>query len=158
MAPLAVGALVLMSAIGVALFWRSSPPAAKPLPPPMAAPLVAPAPPVEKPAAVAKPPEKVKLRIDSEPPAADVFRAADSVLIGTTPLVEELNATNGRAVFLIKHAGFKDARVELPADQDGSTMVKLERAHSEKKTKAPVAEKPAPPKRIRGAAYDPFAQ
>jgi serine/threonine-protein kinase len=65
-------------------------------------------------------PARVVLRVESEPAGAEVYRASDGVLLGPTPYRQEQPASVGRAVFLLKLAGHRDARVELPADRSGS--------------------------------------
>ena len=70
-------------------------------------------------------PAKVALRVLSEPSGAEVYRAVDGVLLGPTPYVQEAAPSAGRAVFIVKLAGHKDARVELPADRPGEITATL---------------------------------
>ncbi|MFH0903108.1 MAG: serine/threonine-protein kinase [Pseudomonadota bacterium] len=67
----------------------------------------------------------VKLKVESEPSGAEVYRVADGVLIGRTPMTMEMQPTTGEVVFIVKHSGYKEARAALQADRDGSTLVKL---------------------------------
>jgi tRNA A-37 threonylcarbamoyl transferase component Bud32 len=123
--------------------------------PPPPAPVVAVEKPVEKPAPVVeKKPEKVTLKVTSEPPGADVFRAADGVLVGMTPLSMKMDPIAGKAVFLIKKSGYKDARAELDADHDGEAQVKLDKPHAPAKK----PDGPKPKTRVRDGAYDPYAK
>jgi len=105
----------------------ASPPA--PVPAPVAAPApqgqITPPPPAVVPAAA---PEKIKLKIASEPAGAEVFRLADGVLVGMTPMTVDMEKTQGMAAFVVKAAGFEDAKVQLPADHDGETSIELQRA------------------------------
>jgi len=160
-----VGAAVL--AVGViAIAVRGShrgPAEATPAsaPPVAAAPPPAATTPAPAPAAPAAP-EKIALQIDSVPPGAEVYRAADGVLLGSTPLTASMTPTDGKAVFLVKHAGYQEARVELPADRDSESRTELVRVASRPSRPAarpPAATKPspAPSKRVRDGALDPFA-
>ncbi len=67
----------------------------------------------------------VRLRVDSEPAGAEVYRAADGLLLGQTPYVHKAPPSTGRAVFLVKLPGYKARRVLLAADRDGSVRVRL---------------------------------
>ncbi|MBI5482742.1 MAG: serine/threonine protein kinase [Deltaproteobacteria bacterium] len=172
------GALVVIVVAVVLIVlqpWRSSipqePPApVPPAPPVLAAPASAPAPgPAAAPApAVAA---KVKLKVESDPPGAEVYRAADGVLVGRTPATVEMTATSGLAVFVVKRAGYQDGRAELPADKDGATLVKLNRAPAGRPAARPAAKPPEPAKvvdpgtkppptrkPVRDGVVDPFGQ
>jgi tRNA A-37 threonylcarbamoyl transferase component Bud32 len=67
----------------------------------------------------------VHLRVKSEPAGAEVYRAADGLLLGQTPYVHTASPSRGRAVFLVKLPGYKARRVLLAADRDGSVLVRL---------------------------------
>jgi serine/threonine-protein kinase len=87
-------------------------------------------------------PRRVKLSLASEPAGAEVYRAADGVLLGKTPLEHELAASEGQAVFVFKLAGHADQRVELPADRDGAQTVQLQAAEARPPAR-PVADRPS---------------
>jgi hypothetical protein len=119
---------------------------AAPEPAPRPAPVVTPEPaPEPEPAPLAPPP--VTLEIASRPSGAEVFRALDGIKVGTTPLSLELPPSAGRAVFVLRLAGYRDQRVELAADGDSSADVVLHKVRSR------------PPRRpaTRDGALDPFA-
>jgi serine/threonine-protein kinase len=121
--------------------------AAKPVAPPVVAPpVVAPA--------VATPARAVTLRVLSEPSGADVYRVADGIGVGRTPLAQSIPAANGHAVYVLKLAGYEDQRIELAADHDGERTATLTRLRARAKTAAP-ASKPAKT-RVRDGAVDPF--
>jgi serine/threonine-protein kinase len=124
----------------------------KPAPPPPPVAVEKPAPP-PPPIVAPKVERKVTLKVASEPPGADVFRAADGVLVGMTPLAVKMDPIAGKAIFLIKKSGYKDGHAELDADQDGELMVKLEKPHA-----AAGKKEPRPKTRVRDGAYDPYAQ
>lgn len=68
---------------------------------------------------------KVRIAVLSDPEGAEVYRAADGLLVGRTPFHQEEEASSGRAVFLVKLPGHRDERVELPADKSGEVRLKL---------------------------------
>jgi hypothetical protein len=70
-------------------------------------------------------PAKIKLAISSDPEGAQVFRAADGVLLGTTPTVVWLEPTEGRVPFLMKLDGFAEERFDLHADKNGAANIAL---------------------------------
>jgi serine/threonine-protein kinase len=142
--PIAIGGVVIAGVLAVALTRHPDPPKVIDKPPPPA-PVVAPV--------VEKAPQKIKLKIESEPAGAEVFRAADGMLVGMTPLTDERLPSTGKAVFLLKKSGFADGRAELDADRDGSAQIKLDKLHA----KAPAPEKPKK-QRVRDGAYDPYAK
>src|SRR5262249_17812410 len=118
-----------------------------PEPPPPVVKAAEPPPPVEK---KAEPPPaelkaaKITLKIDSDPPAAAVYRAADGGRVGKTPFAQQLAPSVGEAVFTLKHAGYHDAPAVLPTDRDGALSVKLVRAtHASAPRATPV--EPAKP-------------
>ena len=152
------GALVIaVVGIALAVHQPAAPtPTPTPAPPPVAAPVAAtttagtttaPA----KPAA----PAMVELRVTSTPEGAEVFRAADGVLLGLTPFSTKAPATGGTALFRLRLAGYDDGRAELPADRGGTAAVTLTRARV--KTARPArSDHPAPRKRVGDGAVDPF--
>src|SRR5262249_35685946 len=82
-----------------------TPPPPAPVPPPVPAPAPA------------------HFQIDSDPPGADVFR--DGNKVGKTPLATDLPPHAGKASFVVKLKGYKDANVDLPGDKGGKSSVKL---------------------------------
>ena len=116
----------------------------------------------------------VRLRVESEPAGAEVYRAADGLLLGQTPYVQTAPPSTGRAVFLVKLPGYKARRVLLAADRDGSVVVRLKprararvrprrtsrarpvpRRTSPKPGRTPM--RPLPMRPIRDGVADPFA-
>jgi len=75
--------------------------------------------------ATPRPRSVVRLRVTSEPSGAEVYRAADGLLVGHTPYVQKAAAAQGQAVFLVKLPGHRNRRVLLPADRDGEAHVRL---------------------------------
>ncbi len=143
------GALVL-AVVGIALAVHKPDKAPAPTPPPIVAAPVAATPP-PKPAA----PASVELRVTSTPEGAEVFRAADGVLLGLTPFTEKAPPVSGTAVFRLKLAGYDDGRAELPADRDGTATVELVRTHV-KAAHPGHGDHPAPRKRVGDGAVNPF--
>ena len=106
---------------------------------PPAAPAEAPAPappPAEPPAptetapALAAPAAEVTVRITSDPPGADVYRAFDGIRVGQTPLEQKLPRMEADAVLVLRRRGYRDARVEIRLNADASREIKLERSSS----------------------------
>jgi serine/threonine-protein kinase len=100
-------------------------------------------------------PTKVVLHVTSTPPGAEVFRAADGVLLGSTPYSESMAPSTGSAVFRLKLAGYDDGRAELPADRDGTATITLTRTHV-KASRPAKSERPTPRKRVGDGSVDPF--
>jgi eukaryotic-like serine/threonine-protein kinase len=118
-------------------------------------------------------PAQVHLSIDSEPSGADVYRAADGVRVGKTPLTEELPRAGGQAEYLLKLHGYHEERVVLSTERDLNKIVALEKLAPAKPAAAasskPTASKPAaatkpaaavkkPPaaKPVKNGVLDPF--
>ena len=164
----AVLAGVVIAGAGVAFMsmrGKATPPAPAPEPTPVVQPT--PAPPPIKPAEpdIPPPPSRITLKIVSEPAGAEVYRAADGVRVGKTPLEQKLAPTPGDAVFRVKLTGFRDEEVTLPADKSGEQLVKLQKTKSvaHRPTAAPPPPGPQPPTkkpggRVRDGVLDPFAQ
>jgi hypothetical protein len=124
--------------------------------PSIAAPPGAPAP-----AATASPvPTTVTAEVTSEPAGAEVYRALDGLLLGTTPFRQELARSPAQAVYVLKLGGYEDVRVKLPADRDANAHVRLSplapaatpaAAHPRPRSR-PKPETPAP----RDRAFDEF--
>jgi serine/threonine-protein kinase len=170
-----VGALLVLGGLGAFGVWKlglarrgvaelsadavPAGPASAPAPGsgPASVPAVAPGP---------APAAEVTLHVASTPAGAEVYRAADGVLFGKTPLVRKMPRTEGAAVFLVKLGGYRDERVVLPADRDGAanvSLVKLPRLvrpappkQPAKTVEAPTGPKPRKP--VRDGVVDPFAQ
>ena len=143
------GAALVVAVVGLALAMRhpadkTTPPATV-TPPPVAA--TPPPPP--------KAPEPVKLELHSTPEGAEVFRAADGVLLGLTPFATSAPPTTGTAVFRLRLAGYDDARAELPADRGGTATVTLVRSKV-KSARPSKGEQPKQRKRVGDGAVDPF--
>ena len=73
-------------------------------------------------------PIKVKLRFESVPPGANVFRVFDGVNLCVTPCEVELVSAPGSARFELRRRGFRSSSVVLPADKDGVAQVRLKKA------------------------------
>jgi hypothetical protein len=123
-------AVTLAFAIPLDEEQETSAPAAAPAPAPASAPVPAPVPaPAPAPAPAPVPaPVSVHLVIDSAPRGAIVYRASDGVRLGTTPLDRAYDRIDGVAEFVVKLAGYHDARVALTTREDGATIAKLVRA------------------------------
>jgi serine/threonine-protein kinase len=90
------------------------------------------------------PPATVELAIESEPPGADVFRAADGVKVGTTPWHGAFARGPGEAMFLVKKAGFATERVSMSTTEGATRALVL--APAPAAAPRPAAAKPAPKK------------
>ncbi len=73
-------------------------------------------------------PIKVKLRFESVPPGANVFRVFDGVNLCVTPCEVELVSAPGSARFELRRPGYRSGKVVLPADKDGVASVRLKKA------------------------------
>ncbi len=89
----------------------------------------------------------IKLKIESQPPSATVYRAADGERMGKTPLLQRIEAGPGQAEFVLKLLGYRDQHVSLPLDRDGERRVTLVRsAPSIAREAKPIPEsEPTPP-------------
>jgi serine/threonine-protein kinase len=103
------------------------------------APLPTPAPP--RPAAAPRP---VKIVVDSRPSAARVVRAADGVLLGTTPLRQELVA-GGTLELRLEKEGFETALRTISLERDHEELVPLT-ALPKVPTPRPVRPRPVRPR------------
>ena len=105
---------------------------------------------------------QARLAIDSQPSGAEVYRLADGQLAGRTPFVEETAAGDTPALFVLKLAGYNDARVTLPTNHDGHVTVTLVRhEHRPGTAKDPRKTPPktlpeATPARTPTTVIDPF--
>jgi serine/threonine-protein kinase len=114
-------------------------------------------------------PTHVTLKVTSEPSGAEVFRAADGIKLGVTPLELPMERTIGVAVFILKLAGHEDGRAELSAEQNGAVAVTLKRTAALPAARAtrpprpatgpaPAAAPPGEKKTINDGTLDPFAR
>jgi serine/threonine-protein kinase len=69
----------------------------------------------------------VVVSIDSKPAGAKVYREADGVKLGTTPMTVRVLRGDGEAVFIVKRAGYRTLRVSATVDRDSEHRVVLER-------------------------------
>jgi hypothetical protein len=89
----------------------------------------------------------ITLTIDSDPTGADVYRAADGVLLGKTPHVETLPKGAGAAVYLLKLDGYDDTKIAVPLAKDGLARPKM--------NARPVVVAPAPVPVIAAPVVEP---
>jgi serine/threonine protein kinase len=115
--------------------------------------------------------DTVELVILSTPDGAMVYREADGVRLGKTPLPVRVRRGQGEAAFIVRRNGYHSERVAVPVDQNQEVRVAL-RGKGERpapdpsptitttptETKAAPNAAPAPEKRKRGKddALDPF--
>ncbi|HEY0992003.1 MAG TPA: serine/threonine-protein kinase [Kofleriaceae bacterium] len=132
--------------------------------PPAATPPVA-TPPAATPPAAAEMPaasgaaatasKQIKVRLTSDPPGADVFRAPEGVRIGATPLTYTMDATSGKVMLTLKRSGYTDTVIAVPGDRDHEQLVAL----AKRAAKAPPrdgARGPAGDAPSAGGSLDPF--
>src|SRR5262249_5708189 len=115
---------------------------------------IAPPAPVTPPA-----PTPAHFTIDSDPPGADVYR--DGTKIGKTPLATDLPPRAGKAAFVVKLKGYKDATVDLPGDKGGKSSVKLAALEEEPPPRQPAIKVGQPPKKgksVKDGTINPFAK
>jgi serine/threonine-protein kinase len=105
----AVVAISMLAVVGGALFG-----------------LIAISKPTEKPALrqvqAAPPARAVRFKIDSDPPGAQVVRATDQVILGTTPWQYTQASGNGPLILVLKKQGYADRVVTI--DQTANAVVK----------------------------------
>ena len=89
-----------------------------------AAPATAPAPTVAA-AVPASDDGKVEVRVDSNPPGAEVFRAGEGEPLGTTPLVTRLPRSSEMVRFELRKEGFLTAGQEARLDHDAYLTIGL---------------------------------
>jgi len=139
---------LLIAVVGIAL--AMSQPKAKPV---VTAPAVTPTPTSTPTPTPTKTPD-VTMQINSTPMGAEVFRAADGMLLGLTPFKTTAAPTNGTAVFMLRLGGYEDARAQLPADKGGTTSVTMTKIKV--KSSRPGKSEGKPRKRVGDGAVDPF--
>jgi hypothetical protein len=99
----------------------------------------------------------VTIRIESTPSGAEVFRAADGILLGETPFEQRLAAGAGQAAYVVRAEGYRAERVRLPVERDGVARVTLVKTRArDKAPKPPPSEVPGPKPRTKDGALDPF--
>src|SRR5262249_48737307 len=108
-------------------------------------------------------PTTAHFQSDSDPPGADVFR--DGTKVGKTPLATDLPPHAGKAAFVVKLKGYKDATVDLPGDKGGKSSVKLAVLADEElkePPKQPAIKVGQPPKKggksVKDGTINPFAK
>jgi serine/threonine protein kinase len=112
-----------------------------------ATPTVAEPAPVPPPTPAAPAPKlPVHIVIDSQPAAARVVRVSDGVLLGTTPLRQELAAGGPALELRLEKEGFEPATRSIPLDGDHHELVRLAASPppNVKSTPAPRPHKPRP--------------
>jgi len=153
-----VGALglLLVAGIGSAIALRGGD--AEPEAPGVTAAVIPPADaamaPIVPDAVPANVPTEVQLTIESEPSGAEVYRALDQVRVGRTPYEVTMEPVDGELVFILKHRGYTQAQVALPANRTSIERVVLESTRKAKKK----TRKPPSTSRPEGRALDPFAR
>jgi len=118
-------ALVVIAAPIVYLLTRDSPDAVASAPTPPARPRPKEPPPPPMPTVIAPPatPAKVRIRIVSRPPDANVF--LDSKRIGHTPLDETVAADPGKHVIRLRRKGYAPYKLDVTLDADVTQDVAL---------------------------------
>jgi serine/threonine-protein kinase len=86
------------------------------------------------------PPPKVRWRITSQPAGAQVVRASDGLLLGTTPWQTESSRGDEKEALLLKLTGFVEQRLELSHSADSDRQEQLQ----------PLPRAPAAEPRTRG--------
>ena len=69
--------------------------------------------------------DKITLLIGSEPGGALVYREADGVRLGRTPIEVRVHRGAGEAAFILRRHGYHSERVALPVDSDRERIVVL---------------------------------
>jgi eukaryotic-like serine/threonine-protein kinase len=153
----------------------ASPAAAAPLPEAVADAM--PSGPIVRELAGAADEDMVNLLLLTQPDGATVYREADGVRLGKTPLPVRVRRGQGEAAFIVRRSGYRTERVAIPVSENQEVLVtlrgKTERAAApvtttptEKKA-APNAEVPASeaatgdgakPKRGKDDAINPFGE
>jgi eukaryotic-like serine/threonine-protein kinase len=70
-------------------------------------------------------PETVRVIINSSPSGAEVFRVADGVRVGQTPLETEIDKGPGELVYLVKLEGYEHQEVTISAQTGGERTLQL---------------------------------
>jgi len=168
---LAVVAVVAVGAVGLVLYHlahEDPAPSARPVdtaapgpqgpqvvalaPEPAAGPSLLPGPAVVPPPSPPGPVPKVQVALKSEPVPGDVYAQGSPTRVCRTPCTVTIDPTDGdspeRRVYVVKHAGYHDATVEVPLDA-GETLARTAKLEKGPATTAPakVAVKPRPKKK-----------
>jgi serine/threonine-protein kinase len=101
-----------------------------------AAPALEPAPPAD--------PERVVVKLESEPSRADVYRVADGIKIGRTPFEQSFEKGAGELVVVLRRKGYESETLTLALDQDRTEKVTLDKA-SRRKLRPIATKAPTPP-------------
>jgi serine/threonine protein kinase len=157
-------AIAVGGGIAVVASSGSSSSTSSPSPTAPAAPVVtggstAPRPVTDPPATV---PARVIIHIDSTPHGAEIFRLPSEAMVGLTPWMNEVDRSEGTAVFVVKKPGYIDRRVEIDLRVGGPILVVLSREKVRTSVKPPISKPPiATPDvhqdRKKGDPIDPFA-
>ncbi|HLU66390.1 MAG TPA: protein kinase [Kofleriaceae bacterium] len=89
-------------------------------------------------------PEQVKLLILSDPDGAVVYREADGVRLGRTPLSVRARRGRGEAAFIIRKSGYRNERVAVPVAEDQEIVVTLRSSRSAREPADTPGEVPTP--------------
>jgi serine/threonine-protein kinase len=95
-------------------------------PPPTPAPAPIPPPALEAaPGFVVEKPRQVTLAIETRPPGAQVVRATDGVLVGTTPFRATVVQSDEAFAYVLKLRGYEDQPLQLSAHDDATRVIDL---------------------------------
>jgi len=98
-------------------------------------------------------PTMVGVTLESVPAGADVYRLPSELKVGVTPWTDQLER-DGVAVFVVKMAGFQDAKVEIDLRDGGTKSVTLKKLNV---VRFPIRPgKPPPTGRRKGEPVNPF--
>jgi hypothetical protein len=101
-------------------------------------------------------PARVTVKLASEPPGAEVYRAPE-VLVGRTPMVYTIEAAGGDVVLTVKKRGYSSRQVTVTADRDSDLKVTLARVAAPTPPRgAASATDSAGPPAVTGGSLDPF--
>ncbi len=76
--------------------------------------------------------EYVSLQVNSDPSGARVFRIADGVELGITPITVKVRAGQGKMGFMLRKRGFRNEEIEMLVSTDSQTMVVLAKKGSKR--------------------------
>jgi len=76
-----------------------------------------------------RPAALVTLHIDSLPRGAQVIRKADNVRLGETPFTYQTEPQGGSVTFVLRHKGYRDEVVTVPANRSVDRKVPLTRSN-----------------------------
>ena len=75
-----------------------------------------------------RPVSLVTVTLESLPSGAKVIRAKDKVRLGETPFTYQIEPQNGSISFILRHKGYQDEVVSMPANRSSSKKVPLLRS------------------------------